>query len=115
MDLCEGHFRALKTKNRSWQGLEEEGSRQRESKCKATKTRRSLVGVWEELKEDWRAWGREKQEVEEEGRVLSQGSFLPAHITGFKGTEAVISGDLLYHYLKRLGLEVGTFVLWVPR
>lgn len=45
MDLCDGTFRGLKTNS-----LEEGGSSQMDNKCDAT--RRNLVGMCEELKED---------------------------------------------------------------
>lgn len=52
VDLCEGSFRALKTRSLPWQGPEEEGSRLRNSKCQATNTGRSLVGMYKEINGD---------------------------------------------------------------
>lgn len=50
VDLYEGSFRALKTRSLPWQGPE--GSRLRNSKCQATKTGRSLVGMYKEINGD---------------------------------------------------------------
>lgn len=48
VDISEGPFRALKTRRQPWQGPEEEGLRQRDSQCQATKTGRRLVDMCKE-------------------------------------------------------------------